>query len=599
MSYLGLHHTQAPMQQHVQSVQPVPQHKHNHTSKIGRFVRTCDLFAQPIYITYKKDSYYRTIVGGVCAIIVGIFVLWYSIEQIVSLARGDYTLQSTQTYIDDGDQLIYDIDTSKFNIAVEIGGFGEYQNMNFSRYVIPQFAFVTYDANTGNNNYEFVDSIPCSQDIFQWSSKGQSISKFTCPNIKNIEIYGQETSQQSREFMFILQECGKISQNPTVDCEPQDQFKKAISNLYVDIALQSKLFDPENYESSKSLQNQITYFRQYIVSGSYFVKEYRLEKNFVDLEDSMFSIMLQGSSINNEKYQFYVMNFFQNQLFDPLVSRFEKLGVINFKFTQSQTKVTLTLTTSSITGLISSIGGFFSLINMLVGYSLYKFQCFRYEASLMKRLFQQDKEEGERIDSQNPDDKDGIDPYDVHDVNDPLRKTREMFSSKKLSMRRFVNSIYDTKNHIVSQIQATKKYYISIWHWYQFYFQCCLCCCKQRKTKLKVLNERYLRAKEKLYYDIDILENIKVIRNARFLIQTHLKKYQRQLIKNFKVYNVDNKSIGKKRPYNLQRLIEKIDLKKELDRKLTYKITEDEEEIHLTPSITQPRFRHSTYAHLI
>ena len=116
---------------------------------------------------------------------------------------------------------------------------------------------------------------------------------------------------------------------------------------------------------------------------------------------------------------------------------------------------------------------------------------------------------------------------------------------------------------------------------------------------MRALSYRYECAKEKLYYDLDILENIKTIRNSKFVIASYLKKYQRQLIKNFKVYNVDNKSIGKKRPYTLQRLIEKVDLRRETDRKITYKITEDEEEVTVSPSITQPRFRHSTYAQLI
>jgi len=49
------------------------------TSKISRFIRNCDLFAQPIYITYKKDSNYRTIVGGISAIIIGFILIWYAI----------------------------------------------------------------------------------------------------------------------------------------------------------------------------------------------------------------------------------------------------------------------------------------------------------------------------------------------------------------------------------------------------------------------------------------------------------------------------------------------------------------------------------------
>lgn len=71
------------------------------------------------------------------------------------------------------------------------------------------------------------------------------------------------------------------------------------------------------------------------------------------------------------------------------------------------------------------------------------------------------------------------------------------------------------------------------------------------------------------------------------------------MIKHFKIYNVDNKSIGKRKPYNIMRLMEKFDLKKEIDKKMAYKITEDETEVPASPSIIPKRYRHSTYAHLI
>lgn len=64
-------------------------HTPHKSTIVGRIIRTCDLFAQPIYITYKKDSYYRTIVGGMCAIVTGIIVLWYFITSLIALINRD------------------------------------------------------------------------------------------------------------------------------------------------------------------------------------------------------------------------------------------------------------------------------------------------------------------------------------------------------------------------------------------------------------------------------------------------------------------------------------------------------------------------------
>lgn len=68
-------------------------------TRIGRFIRTCDLYAQPIYIYYKKDCYYRTILGGLCAIVTGVLVSWYLITSLISLIRRDFYIQTQQSFI--------------------------------------------------------------------------------------------------------------------------------------------------------------------------------------------------------------------------------------------------------------------------------------------------------------------------------------------------------------------------------------------------------------------------------------------------------------------------------------------------------------------
>lgn len=45
----------------------------------------------------------------------------------------------------------------------------------------------------------------------------------------------------------------------------------------------------------------------------------------------------------------------------------------------------------TISTLVSNIGGFFSLIVMLINYIIFKYQFFKYETSIMKRIYHQDK----------------------------------------------------------------------------------------------------------------------------------------------------------------------------------------------------------------
>ncbi len=45
----------------------------------------------------------------------------------------------------------------------------------------------------------------------------------------------------------------------------------------------------------------------------------------------------------------------------------------------------------TISTLVSNVGGFFSLLVMIINYVLFKFQFFKYETSIMKRIYHQDK----------------------------------------------------------------------------------------------------------------------------------------------------------------------------------------------------------------
>ena len=49
---------------------------------------------------------------------------------------------------------------------------------------------------------------------------------------------------------------------------------------------------------------------------------------------------------------------------------------------------------------------------------------------------------------------------------------------------------------------------------------------------------------------------------------------------------MSSRSIGKKMPYDLDQLMNKLDLKKDIDKKLSNKITNDEEEVLVTSFIS-------------
>ncbi|CDW76807.1 UNKNOWN [Stylonychia lemnae] len=619
-------------------------------SKVGKFIRNCDLFAQPVYMTYKKDSNYRTIVGGLSAITFGFFVIWYAITQIWLMVSGNYNISVSQIFSDiENDPISFDIDIKRFNIAILIGSFS-INKEELLRYVRPQFFYEVKTINaSGDINITTypIDVVSCNQTIFPWTNKGELIQDFFCPNLNQIEIYGQESGLKSKELYISVSPCQKVALDNKTECATQQEYNARIADFYIDTAFLTEYFNPSKFKESEPFFTNYQQNRRYLVKDQYKLVQYRVQRKVVSINDHLISFFWVPSFDSNQyDYEYYDIDLFDTQIIDPNVSRFEKLGLLNLRFSQDQESQLTSIQGSTITGFISNVGGFFSLINMLLGYLLYQFQSFRYESSLMKRLFYEDKPELNNDDQQNETEEPAASlsfittnneggaisqrtqAKEIHansvwseqeeeykyainisepDASASLQRNKSNFNSAinrllkvpKVGYKAFQQSYLMNKERIMAQIESTQQYQITICNWIQFYFVSLMCCCKKRKQRIQALKDRFERAKEKLYYDLDILENIKIIRSSRFQMQSLLRKYQRQMIRYFKIYNVDHKSIGKKRPHNLAKAFGKIDLRSNaIDKKIAYKITEDEEQIHHI-QLTNPRYRHSTYAQLL
>lgn len=82
-------------------------------------------------------------------------------------------------------------------------------------------------------------------------------------------------------------------------------------------------------------------------------------------------------------------------------------------------------------------------------------------------------------------------------------------------------------------------------------FKCCMCCKKYKikKEKLKYRNNLYSLAQKKLYGELNILEIISNHRIGRFIHKLFIKKYQRELIRYFKIYNAEHLACKENKQY--------------------------------------------------
>ena len=147
----------------------------------------------------------------------------------------------------------------------------------------------------------------------------------------------------------------------------------------------------------------------------------------------------------------------------------------------------------------------------------------------MKRLFHQGKQdpigEEDKIERAKSKEINVVDKEEDLIQLENNKRTYAFFGSNKISFRKFSHSLLLTKQHIMSTIENASKYSVDLINWIQISCICCYCCCRKRRAKIQLMKERFAIAQEKLYYDLDLLENIKAIRAARFTVGVVLKKY--------------------------------------------------------------------------
>ncbi|CDW86182.1 UNKNOWN [Stylonychia lemnae] len=347
--------------------------------KLSKFIRNFDLFAQPIYITYKNDSNYRTVMGGLTALVFGFFLIWYIINEIIVMAKGGYSIQNQTNFIDtEADPQSYVINAQKLNIAVRLGSLGKIIKNNDSditRYVRPQFLYDMNDDtdsfNKGQQNSRQISVVKCDEVMFPWFEKRSDINNYYCPELNSFEIYGQESSVRSKQLLFVLQKCSMVAANPTTECEQNPMYEQMISHIYADVAIMTEYFDSKDFKVDRPFKKYFSQQRRYLVEDNKQLNSYSIKQNAVSIQDQLISFFWQtGTDPSSSKYQFYEIRHISTQVYNSTVDRFKNLGVLNFKFSQDNQQSIINVQSQTITGLISNVGGFFSLINMILIYLL-------------------------------------------------------------------------------------------------------------------------------------------------------------------------------------------------------------------------------------
>lgn len=87
------------------------------------------------------------------------------------------------------------------------------------------------------------------------------ISSYYCPNTSAFEIFGQGVTRETKSIMFMIKRCDQVAADPANECANSTEFDLTFPTLYAEIAIQTKVFNMLNFNSTSPLSGRIVSFK--------------------------------------------------------------------------------------------------------------------------------------------------------------------------------------------------------------------------------------------------------------------------------------------------------------------------------------------------
>lgn len=116
-------------------------------------LKSLDIYGYPITLTYKNQSSYKTILGGILSLITGCLVIIFAGYELAKLIRRDVNPTSYSEVIDTSTAGVYNITREQFDIAFYLPpNASDYANYrNYRPYVY--YLFYNSTSDTVNDTY--------------------------------------------------------------------------------------------------------------------------------------------------------------------------------------------------------------------------------------------------------------------------------------------------------------------------------------------------------------------------------------------------------------------------------------------------------------
>ncbi|CDW81986.1 UNKNOWN [Stylonychia lemnae] len=546
-------------------------YKTKKNSSCKQLLRSIDIYAKPVQLTYKGSEKFRSTFGGIISLAVVIFFFSVFVYKLNDMFNKSQTQIKKNTLVSISNEYTPPEVLSDKNITFafmlsDFYGSGAFDNPYYGDLFLNQNIInIKVNETTGESYREFIDySIPFSKckigkNFFYPDPeeiKNYQIESFYCPDWFNLTIQGNWYSPEYKLVTLGFRRCsGK-------NCATEEEFQSWVGKITMQEIIISSYFDVSDYE------NPVHYFLddlylpfQYnrsVVSNNY------IRRNKLELHDNLFGIF--NDQVDLTFYQKSERIYFTSD-----VNEGPGEGIMFFQnFYLDKNYDIYERRVYSFSGVLQDVGGIYNSL-FFAGLFIYgRFQGSIYFSSIISKLYQveefkkgtkkQKKLKNGKLD-QNSEHENEDDDDDDENLKKQLSRSSHLsfktgvFSRRgsylsgfsqlhEMSMgikevflqsiqsRNFSKDAYENikdylKNRWRIKISFQDILVFSFWRLLGF-FRCC------RRNKQDSLNQRkihlYKKGEEKIKRELDCVNLMTKLRQLDLLLSLQLDKNQKFLL---------------------------------------------------------------------
>jgi hypothetical protein len=339
-------------------------------SRFKTFVTSIDVWGRPIQLCFKGKPVFKTTTGGGLTIFTAMAVIGLLIFQLFTLtSRKNYTTTTIETYSENPPSLNLAELTMMFAVGHYDLQHGVNQTNAMYNFTLSYVSATVSNTGVTTQNITSIELKPCTFSHFatndpivssslNTSYQANALNQFLCPSSVNFSLFGAQSSNTYSYF--------ELQVNPCVNSSVTKCASPAFAANYITVQphIAIKVFFLNTAVDVSDFQNPIKYFIQeeiwYYTAGLQVLTEIEISALSVISSDNYFGL---GDDQNKT-----VANY-QDDRQDRVYQTIAPTSPIWINIRPAATVTTVMRTYMTIANVLSSVGGIWNILFLVLGFA--------------------------------------------------------------------------------------------------------------------------------------------------------------------------------------------------------------------------------------